>query len=81
MRYCSYILKSIKDKKFYYGSTNNIDRRLKEHNAGKVKSTKNRRPFVVHFKETHETKSEALKREMFYKSIPGYISLKKMEIT
>ncbi|HAY34574.1 MAG TPA: endonuclease, partial [Bacteroidetes bacterium] len=55
----------------------NIDRRLKEHNAGKVKSTKNRRPFVVHFKETHETKSEALKREMFYKSIPGYIWLKK----
>ena len=72
----SYIIKSLKDGKYYHGSTNNIASRLLKHNKGDVKSTKNRRPFEMHFFEIHQTRSEAFKREMFYKSIEGYQYLK-----
>ncbi|MDQ0969316.1 putative GIY-YIG superfamily endonuclease [Flavobacterium sp. W4I14] len=41
----SYILKSEKDGKYYYGSTENLEIRLIKHNRGDVKSTKARRPF------------------------------------
>ncbi len=34
-----YILQSLKNGRYYIGSTNKINRRLKEHNTGKVKST------------------------------------------
>ena len=73
----SYILKSAKDGKYYYGSCHAIEIRLKAHNGGKVRSTKGRRPLILHFQESFETKSEALKRENFYKSIDGYNWLKK----
>ena len=78
--YYTYILKSLKDNKYYYGHTANLDSRLAEHNNGKVKATKGRRPFVIHYYETFETKSEAVKRELFFKTIDGYILLKQQKI-
>ncbi|MDI6765995.1 MAG: GIY-YIG nuclease family protein [Bacteroidota bacterium] len=45
--YYVYILKSLKDGKKYIGLTNEIDRRLKQHNNGEVSSTKSRRPFFI----------------------------------
>jgi putative endonuclease len=42
-----YILISTKTKRYYTGSTDDIDRRLKEHNYGKVLSTKNGRPWSL----------------------------------
>ena len=78
--YFTYILKSLKDGKFYYGHTANLDLRLKEHNGGKVKATRGRRPFIIHYYEEFETKSEAVKRELFFKSIDGYIFLKNQKI-
>ena len=68
----AYILKSQKDGKFYFGSTKDLESRVKAHNAGKVRSTKSRRPLTLHFVETFETKAEALRRELFFKSINGY---------
>lgn len=76
----TYILKSLKDNKYYYGHSADLDLRLKEHNHGKVKATKGRRPFVVHYYETFATKSEAIKRELFFKSIDGYVLLKQQKI-
>ena len=64
--YYTYILQSLKDNKFYYGHTSNLDARLKEHNNGKVRATKGRRPFKIHYTETFLTKSEAAKRELFF---------------
>ena len=72
----AYILKSLKDNRYYYGHTENIEKRLNEHNRGKVKSTKSRRPFVLHYFESFGSKSEAAKRELFFKSIDGYVYLK-----
>ena len=76
----AYILKSIKDQKFYYGSTSILEKRLKSHNSEKVRSTKNRRPFVLIYSESFESKTQALERERFFKSIAGYAWLKNNNI-
>ncbi|MFA5805656.1 MAG: GIY-YIG nuclease family protein [Melioribacteraceae bacterium] len=47
MFYYVYVLQSAKDKNFYVGYTNNIKRRIEEHNSGHVESTKNRIPFKL----------------------------------
>ena len=38
-----YVLQSLKDKQFYVGYSNNLKKRVKDHNEGKVSSTKFRR--------------------------------------
>jgi len=68
MFYYVYVLLSLKDKKFYIGFSENIEKRLLEHNSGKVKSTKNRKPFRLLCYEAYLTKSEALAREKYLKS-------------
>lgn len=78
--YYSYILKSLKDQKFYYGSIQDIEKRLIKHNKGDVRATKFRRPLVLHFYEEHENRSLAYQREFFYKSIEGYKYLKERDI-
>ena len=75
--YYVYILKSLKDNNFYIGTTNNVQRRLKEHNSGKSKSTKSRIPFKLIYKEKYKTLSEARKREWYFKSYPMGQQLKK----
>ncbi|MBU1121411.1 MAG: GIY-YIG nuclease family protein [Candidatus Omnitrophica bacterium] len=61
--YYVYVLKSEKDKNFYMGSTNNLRRRLGEHNKGLVYSTKLRRPFNVVYYEAYASEKDARKRE------------------
>lgn len=58
-----YLLKSKKDLEYYIGQTDNIQRRLNEHNSGKSKSTKSRRPFLVIGFEEYESQSKARYRE------------------
>lgn len=70
--YFTYILKSLKDKSHYYGSNLNLEKRLAEHNSGKVKYTKGHMPYAIHYFEVFGTRKEAYKREMFFKSIAGY---------
>ena len=65
--YFTYILKGLKDSKYYYGSTGNIASKLIQHNTGKVKSTKYRRPLILHYSEEFQSKQEAASRERFYK--------------
>ncbi len=42
-----YILKSRKDRELYFGYTENLVKRLKEHNLGLVRSTKSRIPIYA----------------------------------
>ncbi len=71
MTHLVYIIKSLKDNKYYIGETADLDRRLFEHNEGWVKSTRNRRPFIlVHF-EKLDSRTEALKREKQIKAYKG----------
>jgi putative endonuclease len=69
--YYTYILISIKDNKRYFGFTENIERRLIEHNSGLVKSTKNRRPLRIIHLEKFESKEEAMNREKELKKKKG----------
>jgi putative endonuclease len=71
MKYFVYILKSERDSKRYIGSTSNVDIRFMQHQDGLVTSTKNRRPLVLMHQEEFQTKAEAHKRELFYKTGKG----------
>jgi len=72
--YFVYFLKSIKDGGVYIGCTGltPLVRLEKYHNAGRVRSTKPRRPFCILHYEEYSDKSEAFKREYFLKSPAGY---------
>ena len=58
-----YVLLSKKDNNIYFGSTNDLRRRLSEHNSGKSFSTKSRRPFELRYYESYFDESEARRRE------------------
>lgn len=68
--YYLYILKSFKHDKNYTGVTGNIDGRLVNHNAGKVRSTKSWKPWSIVYTEQYNALSEARKREWFLKCTP-----------
>lgn len=76
----TYILQSEKDKRFYYGSTSDLETRVKAHNYGKVRSTKSRRPLNLIYSESFTTKKDAIQRELFFKSKAGYAWLKNQGI-
>ena len=65
-----YLLKSGKDKKYYIGQTNDLSKRLRQHNAGKVTSTKFRRPFELVGYEIYETREKARWKEYKLKRHP-----------
>jgi len=69
---------SRKDKGLYTGFTDNLKRRIKEHNQGLVASTKNRRPLELIYFEGYKDKSSAQKREGYLKIGWGRNYLKKI---
>jgi putative endonuclease len=71
MEYAIYILKSFKDDNLYIGCTSDLQKRLREHNSGRVGSTKNRRPLKLIFFEKYSDKYEAYNKEKFYKTARG----------
>ncbi|MBQ5673923.1 MAG: GIY-YIG nuclease family protein [Lachnospiraceae bacterium] len=65
----TYILKC-KDNTLYTGWTNNLEKRIEAHNAGKgAKYTKARLPVELVYYEQFETKEEAMKREYAIKQM------------
>ncbi|MFC1475608.1 GIY-YIG nuclease family protein [Candidatus Zixiibacteriota bacterium] len=58
MLYFVYILQSA-DGSYYVGQTNNLTKRLKHHNGGLVRSTKNKKPWRLMYNEEDPTKIEA----------------------
>ena len=59
----TYIVKC-SDGSLYTGWTNNLEKRIKDHTAGRgAKYTTARRPVVLVYKEEFPTKQEAMKRE------------------
>lgn len=58
-----YLLKSCRDGNHYIGSTNDLRRRLAEHNAGKSRATKPRAPFELCYYESYFSESDARTRE------------------
>ncbi len=75
--YFVYVLKSQLDNGWYIGYSEDLDRRLIEHNSGKNISTHARRPFILIYYEAYVNKLDALGREKFLKSGAGRNFLKK----
>ena len=80
MPYYTYILISEITGRRYFGSCENMEKRVSNHNAGKVRSTKAYRPYGILYYETYETRGEALAREKYFKTVDGYKYLKSMKI-
>lgn len=69
--YYTYVLQSLKDKKWYTGFSNDLKRRFKDHNKGLVFTTTKRRPFVLIYYEACLNENDAKAREEYLKSGMG----------
>ena len=79
MRFYVYILRSRKDGGLYIGHTNNLARRIWQHNSPWKKTyTSGRGPWdLVHF-EVYSSRIQAVRRELFLKSHAGASEKKKL---
>ena len=66
-----YILHSRSLNRYYIGHTEDIENRIRLHNAGKVKSTKNGIPWNIKHIEKFNTKNDAYRRELQIKKYKG----------
>ena len=62
-----YVLNSKKYKELYIGSTNDLRKRIIEHNKGKVESTKKKKPYKLIYYEAYYVESDARRREKMLK--------------
>ena len=77
MKYFVYVLKSLVAKKSYVGMTDNLERRLGEHNAKRHVYTKRYVPWAIIYTEQYATLAEARTRERYLKSAAGRRFLKR----
>ena len=75
--YILYVLKSRVAKKSYVGITNNLKRRLRQHNLGNNFYTKKYLPWELIYQEEFVSRKEARKREKYFKAGTGRRFLKK----
>lgn len=66
-----YVLYNAKFDRYYVGMTDNLDRRIHEHNSGGNKSTKAYLPWEIVYKESRATREEARQREKYLKTAAG----------
>ncbi len=71
-----YVLQSETDNQFYTGYTSDLRKRLEEHNAGLVHSTKNRKPLKLVYFEGCLNQQDATHREKYLKTTYGKRYLK-----
>ncbi len=62
--YYVYVIQSEKDGSTYIGYTEDLVRRIQEHNQGKTKSIKHKIPYKLIHTEEFNSKTEARKREL-----------------
>ncbi len=74
--YKVYILRSKSDYKTYVGITDNIERRLKEHNAGKSFYTCRYKPWKLIYSKEYKDIKSARTKEKYFKSCAGRKKMK-----
>jgi putative endonuclease len=72
----TYVIRSKKDFHLYTGSTKDLRKRFREHNDGKVVSTRGRGPFELIYYEGCINEQDARMREKYLKSGMGKRYLK-----
>ncbi|MFN0255022.1 GIY-YIG nuclease family protein [Pedobacter ureilyticus] len=73
-----YAIKSEADGRIYVGFSADVEKRLKEYNAGKTKSTKGYKPWVLIYTEQVAGRIAARNKEKYYKSGIGKEFLKSL---
>ncbi len=76
MNYFVYVIQSSKDSRLYVGLSKNPQLRLKDHNFGRVFSTKGFRPWKIVYIEEVLNRVKAREREKYLKSGVGKEFLK-----
>ena len=76
MNWYVYAIISEVDGRIYVGMSSDVFKRVNQHNAGKTKSTKAYRPWRLIFEELVDSRAEARKRELYFKSGVGKEYLK-----
>ncbi len=71
-----YVLRSQRDGQFYVGFTGDLKRRFKEHNDGRVDSTRSRAPLDLIYYEACRDERDAMQREKYLKTAWGKRYLK-----
>ena len=72
-----YIVRSLKDRQLYVGSTEDLKRRLKEHEDGRCASTRYRRPLSLEAYVAVRSESVARGLEKYFKTGSGIATLRK----
>ncbi len=72
MPYHFYVLRSETTGRFYVGHTENLTRRIFEHNNNRTPSIKNRGPWTLFHSEEYPTRSEASQRERYVKRMKSH---------
>jgi putative endonuclease len=75
-----YVLRSEIRPYTYAGLTDDLERRVGQHQAGYVRTTKPYRPFILIHTEQFATRPEARAREKFFKSGQGREFLKALRL-
>ncbi|MFL5331512.1 MAG: GIY-YIG nuclease family protein [Gemmataceae bacterium] len=66
-----YVIRSESTGRRYTGSCEDLDDRLRRHNAGESKATKHGMPWTLIHREEFPSRAEAMRREKFLKSGQG----------
>jgi putative endonuclease len=75
-----YALRSVVRSYIYVGLTSDLNRRFKQHNDGRERTTRPYRPFRLILSEEFTTRAEARDREVYLKSGSGKEFLKKLRV-
>jgi putative endonuclease len=73
-----YAISSLCRNYIYVGMTDNLERRVQQHNLGNEKTTKPYLPYILLYSESLENRSDARIREKYWKSGTGKRKLRKM---
>ena len=76
--YYVYAITSLSRNYIYVGISNDIDRRIQEHNKGYNKTTKPYLPFKLIYSEEFPSRAEAREREKYLKGGSGKKFLKSL---
>jgi putative endonuclease len=72
MIFHAYVIRTIATGRFYVGHTENLTRRVYEHNNNRTPSIRNRGPWELVHSEEFATRSEAMRRELQIKKMKSH---------
>lgn len=77
--YYTYVLISLKNDKYYIGYTSNLEKRLLEHNSGRVRFTKRYAPWKLYYFEEFINIKDAMSREKQLKFWKSRVMIEKLK--